>query len=257
MIRVTSGSFSFSPGNEVLRQVTFSVETGELCFLVGASGSGKSTLLRILAGLLPDAERGELEHLDGTFLLDGLDPKAFRKTHQTGFVFQDYRLLPFLNVVENVAWPLKRRQGSEEEYPAASEKAREVLERLGLAHKALAFPHSLSGGMKARVALARALVTEPKLLLIDEAFSALDIGWRAIMYRLVADLRRMFNLTAIVVSHDLADVAELADHVLVLAASGNLGDDITLPQNAGDGRLDVIRAIQDAILKDHPAMEAG
>lgn len=253
MIEVNGLSFGYSHEKEVLRDISFAIAPGNLCFVAGASGSGKSTLIRILAGLLPQ-EKGcitQCDSLRGIVTIDKLAPAAFRRTSRLGLVFQDYRLLPFLNVEENVAWPLRQLPDSRPEVIAA--RVQRVVESVGLRDKICEYPHALSGGMKARVAVARALVTDPKLLLVDEAFSALDVGWRATMYALVSDLRRTLGITAIVISHDLAEVAELGDRVLVLSGSGRLSADIVLPEAQAQTRFDSIRTIRNAVLLGHPA----
>ena len=252
MIDISDVCFAYRRGSPVLRQLHLSIQQGEMCFIVGASGSGKSTLLRILAGLLP-SERNLVEHeFTGSVKIAGSTPIAFRRGARTGFVFQDYALLPFLSVYDNVALPLRYGSNARSGQGDPHNAVFAVLETVGLAEKAAVFPHALSGGMRARLALARALVGNPKLLLIDEAFAALDIGWRASLYSLLSDLRKNLQLTIVVVSHDLVEASDLADRVVVLSAAGRVAADMNVSRHGrAPGRL--ITDIQEVIMRDHPS----
>jgi sulfonate transport system ATP-binding protein len=175
----------------ILDGLDLDIERGEFVALLGRSGSGKSTLLRALAGL--DRETtGELT-VDGT----------------VGVAFQEPRLLPWKSVIDNVALGL--------DGPRA--KARDALEEVGLTARADAWPLTLSGGEAQRASLARALVREPGLLLLDEPFSALDALTRITMHRLVLDLwkRHSEHTSVLLVTHDVDEALILADRVLVLA----------------------------------------
>jgi sulfonate transport system ATP-binding protein len=174
----------------ILDGLDLDIERGEFVALLGRSGSGKSTLLRALAGL--DRETtGELT-VDGT----------------VGVAFQEPRLLPWKSVIDNVALGLAG--------PRA--KAREALDEVGLTARADAWPLTLSGGEAQRASLARALVREPGLLLLDEPFSALDALTRITMHRLVLDLwkRHSERTSVLLVTHDVDEALVLADRVLVL-----------------------------------------
>src|SRR5512136_387475 len=149
-------------GAEVLRDVSFDVQPGEMLALVGPSGCGKSTLLRIIAGLIP-ASAGEVRSNGRP--LSGLNP-------DTAMVFQSFALLPWLKAAENVALPLEARGVPVQE---RLRKAEHLLELMGLRGHARAYPRELSGGMRQRVGIARALCQEPRVLLLDEPFSALDM----------------------------------------------------------------------------------
>src|SRR5512139_771036 len=162
-------------GAEVLRDVAFDVMPGELLALVGPSGCGKSTLLRIIAGLIP-ASSGEV-HSNGR-LLSGLNP-------DTAMVFQSFALLPWLKAAENVALPLEARGILA---AARLRSAEHMLELMGLRGHARAYPRELSGGMRQRVGIARALCQEPRLLLLDEPFSALDALTAQVLRDQVLDL---------------------------------------------------------------------
>lgn len=179
----------------VLSDLDFSVQPGEIVALLGASGCGKSTLLRLIAGL-DTGFQGRIRH----------------DADRTGFVFQEPRLMPWLTVADNVGFALGRGKGN---HP----KVRALLEEVGLTHAADFFPKQLSGGMAQRAAIARALVHEPDLLLLDEPFSALDVLTRGRLHRLVRDLVRKYQVGAVFVTHDPDEAIALASNVMVLNAT--------------------------------------
>jgi sulfonate transport system ATP-binding protein len=178
----------------VLDGVDLEIRAGEFVALLGRSGSGKSTLLRSLAGLDP-APAGEVT-----------------VTGSTSVAFQEPRLLPWRKVGENVGLALLNSplRGTR------TEKAKLALEEVGLTDKRRAWPLSLSGGQAQRASLARALVSEPDLLLLDEPFSALDALTRIEMHRLVTQLWRRHQPAVLLVTHDVDEALTLADRVLVL-----------------------------------------
>ncbi|MGD1065675.1 MAG: ATP-binding cassette domain-containing protein [Vulcanimicrobiaceae bacterium] len=184
------------------------VARGERIAILGASGCGKSTLLRCIAGL----EKADA----GTIATSG----------EVGVVFQEPRLFPWLDVAHNVAFPAR----------SAAERARVegVLGLVGLAHAAQRLPKQLSGGMAQRAALARALVRDPQLLLLDEPFAALDALRRIELRAAVREILEFTRASAILVTHDVEDALALADRVLVLAGTpaeiafeGAVGDGAT------------------------------
>jgi sulfonate transport system ATP-binding protein len=177
---------------EVLRGIDLHLQAGEFVALLGRSGSGKSTLLRILAGLDPAAEG------------DVLVPEA------RAVVFQDARLLPWASVIRNVTLGLP---GPRDEVVAAG---RQALQEVGLSGHEHDWPKTLSGGEAQRAALARALVREPKLLLLDEPFGALDALTRIRMHALVRQLHARHEPAVLLVTHDVDEALALADRVLVL-----------------------------------------
>ena len=195
-------------GTEVLKGVSLSVGKGEFIALLGPSGSGKTTLLNIIAGLA-HADRGRLE-------FDGEDitrlPSGAR---HFGMVFQNYALFRHLTVAQNVGFGLKVMKNG----PGRAEIARRVEELLemielpGLAHR---YPAQLSGGQRQRVAMARALAIRPRLLLMDEPFSALDAQVRVSLRSSVRDLQRKAGVGAIMVTHDQSEVRALADRIAVM-----------------------------------------
>ena len=183
----------------------------ELAVLFGYSGAGKSMTLRMLAGLMRPDE-GDI-HLNGKTLFDtaaaiDLPPQA----RSFGYVFQDLALFPHMTVRENILYGAHGLSGSERD-----SRCREMLERFMLAGQENKFPHEISGGQKQRVALARALIRRPDALLLDEPFSALDAPLRAEMRNFLKDIRREFPIPVVLVTHDLAEAAALADKLIICA----------------------------------------
>ncbi|MEO8028029.1 MAG: ABC transporter ATP-binding protein [Bryobacteraceae bacterium] len=201
----------------VIHDISLRVETGEFLAILGPSGCGKSTLLRIIAGLaVPDS---------GTVTLEPSDAP-----NQIGYVFQDAHLLPWRNVLENAALPLELMGVPPAERLA---KAHEALANVGLQEAEARYPSQLSGGMRMRVSLARALVAEPRLLLLDEPFAALDEITR---FRLDVQLRDLWirrRMTVIFVTHSISEAAFLADRAVVLTRRGGnikLDHRLSLPE---------------------------
>ncbi len=194
--------------HQVLDEVDLHVQAGEFLVILGPSGSGKSTLLSIMAGLVqPDA--GEV-----------LRPEE-SEHHLPGIVFQEPLLLPWATVADNVALGLRYRRhrlrvGSRMGTAARREAARLLLNDLGIGHLADRYPDQLSGGQAQRVAIARTIITEPSLLLMDEPFGALDLGTRAELQRWLLELRTSRDLTIAFVTHDLEEAQLLGDRLLVL-----------------------------------------
>ena len=182
----------------VLRDVSFTIEQGAFVAIVGPSGSGKTTLLGLLAGL-DTPTRGSVV-LDGAELsaLDE-DARARLRGEKVGFVFQTFQLIPTLTALENVQVPLELRGE-----PGAEERARELLERVGLGGRTHHFPAQLSGGEQQRVAIARAFSNAPRILFADEPTGNLDAAAGARIIELVESLNREAGATIVLVTHDLA-----------------------------------------------------
>jgi sulfonate transport system ATP-binding protein len=200
-VRVTGLRRTFGPA-VVLDGADLSVGRGEVVALLGGSGSGKSTLLRALAGLDPEAT-GEI-----------VVPGHF------GVVFQEHRLLPWKRVADNVALGLTG--------PDVRARAAAALEEVGLGDRGGAWPAELSGGQAQRVAVARALVREPELLLLDEPFGALDALTRLRMQQLLGRLRERHGFSALLVTHDVEEALLLADRALILT-DGRIAEEIAVP----------------------------
>ena len=197
--------------NLVLDAVSLDIEPGEFIALLGPSGSGKTTLLRTIAGL-QFAEGGTLS-FDGEDIT-GVDARKRR----FGMVFQNYALFEHMSVAENVAFGLKMRQRSTR--PSARDINHRVVELLDMAqigHLAERFPSQLSGGQRQRVALTRALAIEPRMLLLDEPFSALDTRVRKELRASLRSLQQAVGVSAILVTHDQEEAFELADRIAVMA----------------------------------------
>jgi NitT/TauT family transport system ATP-binding protein len=197
----------YANGTVALQDISFEVHEGQFVSLVGPSGCGKSTLLRVIAGLGP-INSGEV-------LVEGLPPRRARQEKaDTAFVFQDATLMPWRTVAGNVELPLElRRVGKRERRNTALEALRTV----GLADVARAYPRELSGGMRMRVSLARALAAHPRLLLMDEPFGALDEISRQ---RLNGELLRICALagwTVLFVTHNVFEAVFLSTRILVMS----------------------------------------
>jgi NitT/TauT family transport system ATP-binding protein len=207
---------------DVLDDVSFQVASGEVVAIVGPSGCGKSTLLSILGGLL--------QPTSGTASLRGAPPAD--SLNPLTFVFQDFALLPWCSVAENVAFPLEHLALSPNDRRAIVDDA---LRRTGLSDFRTAYPKQLSGGMRQRVGIARALAVRPAILLLDEPLSALDAQTRELLMedfiRLLAD----GAMGAVYVTHNLEEAVRLADRIVVLSRRpGRVREIVTIPMTRGE-----------------------
>jgi NitT/TauT family transport system ATP-binding protein len=198
-------SYAGSTYYTAIKNTSLLVRDGEFVSIVGPTGCGKSTLLNMTAGLLRPSE-GEVD-IFGT-PLSGLNRRA-------GYLFQAESLLPWLSARENVALGLELRGRSKAD---AARVATGWLERVGLRGHEHRYPHQLSGGMRKRVALAQCLVMQPKILLMDEPFSALDVQTRQLMENELLDIWAEHKTSVMFVTHDLEEAISLADRVIVLSA---------------------------------------
>jgi iron(III) transport system ATP-binding protein len=195
-----------------VRNVSLTVAQGEMLALVGASGSGKTTLLRCLAGLeTPDEGRIRIGARDVFSARDGIDVPTEQR--DIGLIFQSYALWPHLTVERNVAYPLERRK-----LPAAERKSRvaNYLELIDCGHLASRYPHELSGGQQQRIALARALVYEPAVVLFDEPLSNLDPTLRERLRAEIRELQRRVGFTGIYVTHDQSEAFYVGDRIALV-----------------------------------------
>jgi ABC-type nitrate/sulfonate/bicarbonate transport system ATPase subunit len=219
-VRISAGGKRFG-SVEALRNVELTVGDGEFVAVLGRSGSGKSTLLRVLAGL------DELSSGSVDWSGDGSRPRS-------GVVFQQPLLMPWLTVTQNVAFA--RRFGAHRaEFDARD--ADELTNRFGLQSLAQRYPDQLSGGQAQRVAILRAVATKPRLLLLDEPFSALDPAIRTDLQRWLADLAAELGVTVVLVTHDVSEALTLAGRV-VLLRDGELAGE----WRPGGRDLDALRA---------------
>ncbi len=207
----------FSPASSpVLEGINLSIEKGEFVSIVGPSGCGKSTLLKLAAGL-SSCSQGEIQ-------VNGMTPSNAREI--VSFVFQDATLLPWRTVQKNVALALELEGRTREETGATTEK---LLQLVGLSHVAGHYPRQLSGGMKMRVSIARALATKPRILLMDEPFAALDEMTRDRMNEELLRLRAENNWTALFVTHSVGEAVFLSSRVIVLAPHpGRIAHDLNV-----------------------------
>lgn len=192
-------------GKQILTNFSLSIPEKQILAIVGPSGGGKTTLLRMLAGL-ETIDSGEIYYNGESLAIDELE-----KRNLLGFVFQDFQLFPHLSVLDNLTLSPIKTMSMEKE--VAEKKARGLLEQLGLAGHADAFPFSLSGGQKQRVALARAMMINPKIIGYDEPTSALDPGLRLEVEKLILQNKER-GMTQIVVTHDLQFAENIADQIL-------------------------------------------
>jgi ABC-type Fe3+/spermidine/putrescine transport system ATPase subunit len=191
---------------EILTNLTFSLNKGEILSLVGASGSGKSTFLRILSGL--ESATG------GNMSIDGSDISSLKPYKRPiGMVFQQPLLFPHMNVLENVMYGLEMKERNKGEN---KKKALNYIEKVGLGEVAHQYPSELSGGQQQRVSLIRSLILKPKLLLLDEPFSSLDLQLRKELRQWVRQMFKEEGTTVIFVTHDRDEAYELGDRVAVL-----------------------------------------
>ena len=211
-IRNLSKSFMTTDGQvDALRHVNLTINDGDIYGIIGMSGAGKSTLVRCINML----ERPT----DGTILLDGkdlgaMDKKALREVrHRVTMIFQGFNLLMQRTCLKNVTLPLRLSGVKKAD---AEKRGRELLEVVGLPDKANAYPAQLSGGQQQRIAIARALATDPQVLLCDEATSALDPKTTHAILDLIRDINRKMGITVIVITHQMSVVQEICNRVAIL-----------------------------------------
>ena len=212
LIQDVSKTFETKDGSvQALKHVSLSIETGDIYGIIGMSGAGKSTLVRCMNFLEVPSEGKVL--IDGKSLSE-FSPKELRKEREKiGMIFQHFNLLMQKNVLENVCFPLEIRGIPRKE---RREKALELLEKVGLADKANAYPAQLSGGQKQRVAIARVLANEPEVILCDEATSALDPETTQTILKLLKNIRDTLGITIVVITHEMRVIQQVCTRVAVL-----------------------------------------
>jgi len=213
LLSVEQVSRTFNDKQAGLVDVSFSVEEGEIIGILGTSGCGKSTLLRVLSGL--DKE------YTGKFSLE---------KEEVGMMFQEPRLMPWLTVEQNVAFGMKGDHNA---------VISELLDTVGLSGFEKHYPKDLSGGMSQRTAIARALVTEPEVLLLDEPFSAVDAFTKMQLQELLLSIWKKKHTTMLLVTHDIDEALYLCDRILILKGQpGELADILTIKQSKPRNRAD-------------------
>ena len=212
LIQDVSKTFETKDGSvQALKHVSLSIETGDIYGIIGMSGAGKSTLVRCMNFQEVPSEGKVL--IDGKSLSE-FSPKELRKEREKiGMIFQHFNLLMQKNVLENVCFPLYIQGKKKAE---ARAKALELLEIVGLADRAKAYPAQLSGGQKQRVAIARALASDPQILLCDEATSALDPQTTSSILELLQDINQKFGITIVIITHQMSVVREICTHVAIM-----------------------------------------
>ena len=207
IIKFENVSKSFDDNGElILKDINFELESGKFYTLLGASGSGKSTILNIIAGLT-DATSGDI-YLDGERINDV--PINKRDVHT---VFQNYALLPHKNVFDNIAFPLKIRKIDKHEIEKRVMEALKLVRLTGFEHRRI---QKLSGGQKQRVAIARAIINQPKVVLLDEPLSALDLKLRTEMQYELRALQQKLGITFIFVTHDQEESLAMSDWIFII-----------------------------------------
>ncbi|MDF2521243.1 MAG: ABC-type nitrate/sulfonate/bicarbonate transport system, ATPase component [Clostridia bacterium] len=212
---------------KVLENISFTVEKGEILCILGASGSGKSTLLRLMGGF---------DFCDSGSISIGSEA-VVSPSPDSILIFQDFnQLLPWKTVLQNVIYPMKvnKKYGSEQQ---RRDRAMEYLEMVQLADFYNAYPHQLSGGMKQRAAIARALALEPSILLMDEPFGSLDALTRQSLQELLLQIWKRAGVTIIFVTHDIQEAIILADRIIVMDNKPGRIKDIV--QNSFDRPRDI------------------
>ncbi|SEO90250.1 ABC transporter ATP-binding protein [Aquisalimonas asiatica] len=218
-------TFSSGPvSNEVLDNVNLTVDRGEYLSIIGHSGCGKSTVLNIVAGLL--------EATSGGVILDGKEVNS--PGPDRSLVFQNHSLLPWLTVYENVALAVEKTQKRTRNKAERHEWVLKNLEMVGMSHALHQRPAEISGGMKQRVGIARALAMEPKVLLLDEPFGALDALTRAHLQDEVMRIQAELNNTVLMITHDVDEAVLLSDRIVMMTngPSATIGEilDVDLPR---------------------------
>jgi phospholipid/cholesterol/gamma-HCH transport system ATP-binding protein len=199
-------------GHEVLRGIDLTIAEGEIVTIMGGSGSGKSVLLRLLAGLIKP-NRGEI-HIRGTDIVPLNEDEMLSMRQHMGVVFQQAALFDSMSVAENIAYPLREHAMLEEE--AMAQRVAELLDIVGLPGIQQKYPAELSGGMRKRVGIARALALKPAIVLYDEPTSGLDPGNSKMISQLIVQVSKTFGTTSVVVSHDLYWSLKISSRVALI-----------------------------------------
>lgn len=195
-----------------LKGISLTINKGEIFGVIGLSGAGKSTLIRII-NMLETPTEGRVI-IDGEDITDYKEVQLRKVRQSIGMIFQQFNLLSSMTVAQNVAFPLELNKENDSE--TIKNKVIELLKMVGLEDKADVYPSQLSGGQKQRVGIARALATNPKILLCDEATSALDPKTTSSILKLLQDLKKKLNLTIVIITHQLEVIKECCDRVAVI-----------------------------------------
>ena len=237
-IKHLSKTFQMKDGAvNALKNIDLTIPDGSIYGIIGMSGAGKSTLVRCI-NLLERPTEGSVV-IDGT-AMETLSPAALRERRRDiTMIFQQFNLLMQRSCLKNICFPMELAGVKKAD---AEKRARELLEMVGLPDKANAYPAQLSGGQKQRIAIARALATNPKVLLCDEATSALDPNTTHAILTLIKDINKKLGITVVVITHQMSVVKEICSHVAILdegrvAESGLVGTVFAAPKSAAGRRL--------------------
>ena len=237
-IKHLSKTFQMKDGAvNALNDINLTIPDGAIYGIIGMSGAGKSTLVRCI-NLLERPTEGSVV-IDGT-AMETLSPAELRqRRREITMIFQQFNLLMQRSCLKNICFPMELAGVKKDE---AEKRARELLEMVGLPDKANAYPAQLSGGQKQRIAIARALATNPKVLLCDEATSALDPNTTRQILELIRDINKKLGITVVVITHQMSVVKEICTHVAILdegrvAESGLVGTVFAAPKSAAGRRL--------------------
>lgn len=211
MIEVKQVSKKFGE-KQILTDVSFTMYTGKTNLIIGASGSGKTVMMKCMIGLMRPEEGQILYHGEDITKMSGDDLKEIRR--QIGMLFQGSALFDSMTVQENVMFPLN--MFTQDSFKKRLERVNEVLEKVELVDANHKYPSEISGGMKKRVALARAIVLNPKFLFCDEPNSGLDPQTSLVIDHLIASLTKEYNMTTIINTHDMNTVMESGDHIIYM-----------------------------------------
>lgn len=249
-ITISDLNFGYDDGKSVLNNINLNSNNNHTIALVGVSGCGKSTFLRLCCGILP---KDKEQRFTGTILIDDKIPSELVKKGQVGFMFQEPALFPNLTVGKNIRLPILLN-GMTEPDPLV----KTLLMKVGLSEYTEYLPSQLSSGMKTRVSLARTFITKPRLLLLDEPFTGLDIKWKFLLYQELELLISEYEPMVIMVTHDINEALLLSNHIFVFGINGTILKELSinkpLPRVFKEDSLKELQEeyfeIQDLIMKD-------
>ncbi len=231
--------FGYTKTKLILNNISFSIKEGETIAIVGSSGSGKTSLLKIIASLLPN---NKSQKYSGEIKIDKTSINDLKLSGGLAYMFQEPTLMPNLTVKGNIEFPEKILHKS------FNKSVEDTIRIVGLTDAVNKYPKDLSGGMKTRCSMARNFISQPKLLMLDEPFSSLDIGWKNSLYKELKTLQKRDNTAIVMVTHDIDEAIELADKILILSHSGTVLKKFLLTETNRD---DIRIKAKQIILDDH------
>jgi ABC-type nitrate/sulfonate/bicarbonate transport system ATPase subunit len=211
-LKIENITFGYTKEKILLNDISFEIAQGKIGCVLGVSGTGKSTLLRVISNGLPS---DKTQAFNGNVSFSNDSITKLIDIGKLSFMFQESTLMDFLTVENNVKLPLRILNQS-------FSSVDEIITLVGLNDAKNKYPNSLSGGMKTRTALARSFVSKPNLLLMDEPFAALDVGWKQLLFNELKSLVEEYKTTVLLVTHSLEEAIELGDLIIVLGHNGNV-----------------------------------